>query len=322
MSGVTVLRETAERVAGRLRQRLSPGARIVRNEPLARRTTWRVGGPADVWVEPADEGDLSRVLQLCREMEVPVLVMGRGSNLLVNDAGFRGVVVALTQEHWQRVTVVGERLHCGAGARLKVVVAAARDAGLSGLEFLEGIPGSVGGALRMNAGAMGGSMFDVVESVRCMDPEGRVEDFPSQQMGARYRGCEGLRGRIALAAVLRGRPAPREEIQERMQRYSERRRRTQPAAPSAGCVFKNPPGLAAGRLLDELGCKGWREGGARVSDAHANFIVTEPGATAADVLRLMRRLRQHVRSCCGVELEPEVLLVGERGVVEGCWIES
>ncbi|MCS7089334.1 MAG: UDP-N-acetylmuramate dehydrogenase [Verrucomicrobiota bacterium] len=322
MDSITSKAAAVGKLLEQLQRNLSPQARILRDEPLARRTTWRVGGPADLWVEPADEADLGWVVRLCREMQVPLLVIGRGSNLLVHDAGFRGVVVALSQDKWQHVKVWGNRLDCGAGARLKAVALAARDAGLSGLEFLEGIPGSVGGALRMNAGAMGSSMFDVVETVRFMDADGRVEDWPAERMDARYRACEGLKGRIALAAVLRGQPAPREQIQERMRLYSERRWATQPAAPSAGCVFKNPPGMPAGMLLDRLGCKGWREGGARVSSEHANFIVTEPGATAADVMRLIRRLQEHVRLQCGVELEPEVLMVGEEGPWEACWSAS
>lgn len=303
----------------RLRAGLSAEARVFRNEPMARRTTWRVGGPADWLVEPAEESDLAWVVRVCREENVPLLVLGRGSNLLVTDAGVRGVVVALAHPAWQRVEVWGDRIRSGAGARLKAVACAARDAGLSGLEFLEGIPGSVGGALRMNAGAMGSCTFDVVEQVRLMTMEGEVEVRSAREMGARYRGCDGLRDRIALGAVFRGRPASREEIQERMRQYSERRWATQPAAPSAGCVFKNPEGGAAGRLLDELGCKGWREGGARVSEEHANFIVTEPGATASDVLRLMARLRSHVRRQRGVELEPEVQIVGEGAELWTCW---
>ncbi|MCX7868054.1 MAG: UDP-N-acetylmuramate dehydrogenase [Limisphaera sp.] len=303
----------------RLREGLSAEARLFRDEPMARRTTWRVGGPADWLVEPAQEADLAWVVRVCREERVPLLVLGRGSNLLVTDAGFRGVVVALAHPLWQRVEVVGDRIRSGAGARLKAVACVARDAGLSGLEFLEGIPGSVGGALRMNAGAMGSCTFDVVELVRFMTMDGQVEERPAREMGARYRGCDGLRERIALGAVFRGRPAAREEIQERMRQYSERRWATQPAAPSAGCVFKNPEGLAAGRLLDELGCKGWREGGARVSEEHANFIVTEPGATASDVLRLMARLRSHVQVERGVNLEPEVQIVGEGAEAWVCW---
>ncbi|MGA4644545.1 UDP-N-acetylmuramate dehydrogenase [Limisphaera sp. 4302-co] len=297
--------------ATRLGRLLSPAARVVRDEPMSRHTTWRVGGPAAVWVEPAGEEDLVRVVRACGPAGMPVLVVGRGSNLLVGDAGFHGVVVALHGEYWQRVEVSGERLWCGAGARLKAVAVAARDAGLSGLEFLEGIPGSVGGALRMNAGAMGSSMFEVVETVRLMDAAGEVREVAAGLLDVRYRCCEGLRDRIALGAWLRGRPAPREEIQERMQSYSRRRWATQPAAPSAGCVFKNPGGVPAGRLLDELGCKGWREGGAVVSDVHANFIVTEAGATAADVLRLIRRLQEHVWRERGILLEPEVRIVAE-----------
>ena len=211
------------------------------NEPLSKRSTLRVGGPADLYVEPASESDLAAVLGFCTRRNIPLFVLGRGSNLLVRDGGFRGAVVCLAHPHFSRIEVAGERLRCGAGARLKNVAAEARRHSLAGLEFLEGIPGSVGGALRMNAGAMGGSIFDVVQSVRLMDFNGASREVPAGDMGAAYRGCETLRSHIALEAVLNGRPDRREAIEQRMNAFSKKRWASQPAAPSAGCLFKTRP---------------------------------------------------------------------------------
>ncbi len=212
---------------------------IRRDEPLAKHTTLRVGGPADVYVEPADEKDLANVVKFCRENEIPFFILGRGSNLLVRDGGFRGVVICLAQPHFSRIEIVGERLHCGAGAKLKNVSVEARRNGLSGVEFLEGIPGSVGGALRMNAGAMGSATFDVVESVRLMDFAGNVRELAPKEMAVEYRSCATLKTHIALGAVFKCKPASREEIEQRMKSFSEKRWESQPAAPSAGCIFKN-----------------------------------------------------------------------------------
>ena len=297
--------------ADELARRVSPTAVIRRDEPLARHTTLRVGGPADLYVEPASEEDLAAVLTYCNERGRAFLVLGRGSNLLVKDGGFRGVVVCLAHPHWSRIEVAGDRLNCGAGARLKAVATEAKRAGLTGLEFLEGIPGSVGGALRMNAGAMGGATFDVVESVRLMEADGKVQDRKATELGSSYRSCAGLRKQIALAAVLRGQPGSREAIDGRMNEYSQKRWRSQPAAPSAGCIFKNPASIPAGKLIDELGLKGTRVGGAVVSTEHGNFIVNDGAATAHDFLELIEIIRQRARSERGIELETEVQIIGE-----------
>jgi UDP-N-acetylenolpyruvoylglucosamine reductase len=179
------------------------------------------------------------------------------------------------------------------------------------MEFLEGIPGSVGGALRMNAGAMGAWMFEVVESVRLMDDRGEIAEVPGSGMGAAYRRCESLRERIALGACLRGRTSERREIEARTQAYNAKRWKSQPAAPSAGCVFKNPPTIPAGKLVDELGLKGTRVGGAMISEVHGNFIVNEGGAKADDVLRLIALVQERARAARGIELEPELEIVGE-----------
>ena len=296
-----------------LGRRLSGATVIRRNEPLDRRTTLRVGGKADIYVEPASESDLAAVLRWCVDERVSHFVLGRGSNLLVRDGGIRGVVICLAHPVFARVTLDGDRLRCGAGARLKACATEARRAGLAGMEFLEGIPGSVGGALRMNAGAMGAWIFEMVENVRSMDERGEIAEMPGSSMGSAYRRCEGLRGRIALGACLRGRPSDRREIEARTQELNAKRWKSQPAAPSAGCVFKNPPSIPAGKLVDELGLKGTRIGGAMISEVHGNFIVNEGGARADDVLRLIALVQERARAARGIELEPELEIVGETG---------
>ena len=290
---------------------LSPESVLRPNEPLAKRTTLRVGGAADLYAEPASEDDLAKILKFCSSRALPVLMLGRGSNLLIRDGGIRGVVICLAHPVFSQVQIVGERLHCGAGARLKAVAVEARRQGLSGLEFLEGIPGSVGGAMRMNAGAMGSWLFDVIETIRFMDWAGAVQDRRASEINVEYRGCPLFKDHIALGAVLRGRPAPKESIQARMESFSRKRWESQPNQPSAGCIFKNPSSIPAGRLIDELGLKGTRVGGAVVSDVHANFIVNDGNATARDVLNLIEVVKERARSARGVELETEVQILGE-----------
>jgi UDP-N-acetylenolpyruvoylglucosamine reductase len=297
--------------AEELAQCVSPATVIRCHEPLAKHTTMRVGGPADLYVEPATDEDLAAVLAFCNERSRPSFVLGRGSNLLAKDGGFRGAVICLSHTHFSRVGVAGERLNCGAGARLKAVAAEARRNGLTGLEFLEGIPGSVGGALRMNAGAMGSALFDVVESVRLMSCDGQVREQEARTLLAAYRSCPALRTQIALSAVMRGHLGLREAIEQRMNEYSRKRWQSQPAAPSAGCIFKNPGSIPAGRLIDELGLKGTRVGGAVVSAEHGNFIVNDGGATTRDILELIEIIRQRARAERGIELETEVEVVGE-----------
>jgi UDP-N-acetylenolpyruvoylglucosamine reductase len=299
--------EAVEALAGRV----SNGTAIRRNEPLAPRTTLRVGGPAEVYVEPASEADLAAVLQFCGEFQVRFFVMGRGSNLLVKDEGYRGLVICLAHPEFSRIEVVGTRLVCGAGARLKAVAHEARRHGLAGLEFLEGIPGSVGGGLRMNAGAMGSAIFDIVESVRVMNYGGNTEERPAAEWHAGYRSCAALKACVALGARLRGQDDSQESIGRRMKEFSRRRWDTQPAAPSAGCMFKNPPSIPAGKLIDELGLKGTKVGGASVAVEHGNFLVNDGTATAGDVLELMRLIQQRARSERGIELESEVEIIGE-----------
>jgi UDP-N-acetylenolpyruvoylglucosamine reductase len=238
-------------------------------------------------------------------------MLGRGSNLLVRDGGIRGVVICLAHPAFSRVEIVGHELHCGAGAKLKAVSVEARRAGLAGLEFLEGIPGSVGGALRMNAGAMGSWMFDVVGSIRFMDHSGRAHERNAGDVYVEYRGCPLFKDHIALGAVLRGQPATKEIVAERMNRFSAKRWESQPAAASAGCIFKNPKEIPAGKLIDELGLKGTRVGRAVVSDVHGNFIVNEGGATAQEVLKLIDLVKERAQAARGIELHTEVEIIGE-----------
>jgi UDP-N-acetylenolpyruvoylglucosamine reductase len=284
---------------------------IRREEPLAKRTTLRVGGPAEVYVEPASEAELAEVVKLVAERGVSLFVLGRGSNLLVRDGGIRGVVISLAHPVFSAVEVVGERIRCGAGAKLKQVAVEAKRAGLSGVEFLEGIPGSVGGALRMNAGAMGGWSFEVVESIRLMDHAGRILEKPGAEVPTEYRSCPLLKTHIALGAVFKCRPATRAEVEQRMNAFSAKRWDSQPAAPSAGCCFKNPATMPAGRLIQELGLKGFRIGGAMVSLEHGNFIVNDGSATAKDVSDMIALIRERAKSKRGIELQTEVEIVGE-----------
>jgi UDP-N-acetylenolpyruvoylglucosamine reductase len=289
-----------------------PGAVVLAGEPLAKRTTLRAGGPADVYVEPSSEQELACVVQICGERAVPLMILGRGSNLLIRDGGIRGVVVCLAKPAFAGINVFGPHLRCGAGVRLKDLSARAREAGLAGLEFLEGIPGSVGGALRMNAGAMGCATFDVVKEVRFMDDLGRIHERDAAAMNAVYRSCPLLKSCIALGATFEGRPTAREVISARAKEFNERRWRCQPKEPSAGCIFKNPsPSVSAGALIDKAGLKGARVGGACVSAVHANFIVTDGTATARDVLELIEMIRSRVKAAHGIELQTEVEIVGE-----------
>jgi UDP-N-acetylenolpyruvoylglucosamine reductase len=281
------------------------------DEPLAKHTTLRVGGPADFYVEPANENDLAAILKFCHARKIPFFILGRGSNLLVRDGGFRGIVICLAQPHFSKVEIIGEQIFCGAGAKLKNVSIEAKRNHLSGVEFLEGIPGSVGGALRMNAGAMGSATFDAVESVRVLNFAGEILEMTPREMSIEYRSCVTLKNHVALGAVFKCQKSSREIIEARMKIYSEKRWSSQPAAPSAGCLFKNPAAIPAGKLIDELGLKGTRVGGARISMEHGNFLVNEGKATAHDVLELISILQTKAKTERNIELQTEVEIIGE-----------
>jgi UDP-N-acetylenolpyruvoylglucosamine reductase len=230
--------------------------------------------------------------------------------LLVGDAGIRGVVIHLGGEEFSRIEVDGERLIVRAGARLKAVVNTAKRFNIGGFEFMEGIPGSLGGALRMNAGAMGKWTFDVVEWVRYISYAGEIYDAEAKNLPVTYRSCPVFANHIALSAILAGQKTERTTIDTQLRGFAEKRWSTQPSQPSAGCIFKNPEAIPAGKLIEELGLKGTAIGGARVSDVHGNFIINEGGATAADVLKLISIIRERARQERGIELEPEVMILG------------
>ncbi len=295
-----------------LQAAVADGTRVRREEPLAPRTTLRVGGAARLYAEPASVAGLAALLRTAAAQGVAVLVLGRGSNLVVPDEGVEGLVISLAHEAWAGFEPrPAGRVWAGAGLRLKNLCGLAAKAGLAGFEFLEGIPGSVGGALRMNAGAMGGWMFDVVEQVQLISLAGEVRTLPKAAMQVDYRHCAELHDAIALGALLKpAAPAAAEEISRQIDVYRRKRHESQPREPSAGCIFKNPPGQSAGRLIDECGLKGEREGDAEVSPVHANFIVNRGRATAGDVIALVRRVRARVHAARGVDLQPEVLLYG------------
>ena len=299
-----------DRFFAELRPRLSPETHLTCEEPLAPKTTMRTGGRARGYCEPAGIDDLRVLLCEARLRGLPVYALGRGSNLIVPDEGVEGLVVSLAHPAWQVCELrPGGRVWAGAGLRLKALCGFASKAGLAGFEFLEGIPGSVGGALRMNAGAMGGWIFDLVEEVQLITLAGEVRTLPRDKMHTDYRECVDLQDAIALGALLR--PATMmesETINGQLEVYRRRRQESQPREPSAGCVFRNPPDVAAGRLIDELGLKGARVGDAEVSPVHANFIINRGHATTAEIIALIRRVRERVQQARGVILEPEVLL--------------
>ena len=293
---------------------------LTREESLAEKTTMRVGGAARVYAEPANIEDLQAIVRHVVKEAVPVVMLGRGSNVLIPDKGVDAVVISLSHASWQTFEPRPDgRVWVGAGLRLKNLCGLAIKSGLAGFEFLEGIPGNVGGALRMNAGAMGGWMFDVVEEVRLMTRTGEICTLRKSEMHVDYRHCAELTEAVALGALLkpsRANPADDQVIKRQIDTYRDKRHQTQPREPSAGCIFKNPPGNSAGRLIDQAGLKGERIGGAEVSTVHANFIVNRGGASCADVIALVRRIRVRVQESSGVTLEPEVLLYGSEWVRE------
>ena len=280
-------------------------------EPLAKHTTLRVGGPAQFWVEPRNEAAFGELIRFCRSENLPLFVIGRGSNLLVRDGGIRGVVIHPTGGDFDKVEIQGNEIAAGVGAKLKEVAYAAKAAGLGGLEWMEGIPGEVGGGLRMNAGAMCAETFDRVVRVRYLDGEGVPHEKTPDELEVHYRHVPLLEKNYAVSAVFRGEPASVDDITRRLDESQQKRRTTQPAAKSAGCIFKNPASCPAGKLMDELGLKNLAVGKARVSEVHGNFIVNDGGATAAEVLELIAKIQETARTKRGIELQTEVQIVGE-----------
>jgi UDP-N-acetylmuramate dehydrogenase len=293
------------------------GGRVRFDEPLRRHTSFRIGGPADAWVEVESAREIWEIQRLAAEARIDLWVMGTGTNVLVSDRGVRGLVVrlgaAFTRLVWRSE---GERVCVRAGAALpfkKLVVQAARR-GLGGLEFAEGIPGSVGGGLLMNAGAFGGEISNVVERVVGVDPASGERTLDRSELRFDYRRFDLPPGLIVTHVDFQLSPADHEVVRERMQDARRRRTAKQPLGwPNAGSVFKNPPGDYAGRLIEASGMKGRRVGGAMVSERHANFIVNVGRATAADVKQLMDEIADRVWQANAIRLVPEIKLVGEWG---------
>ncbi len=281
------------------------------SEPLAKHTTLRVGGPAQFWVEPRTEAALAEVIRFCRHENQPLFVIGRGSNLLVRDGGIRGVVVHPSGGEFEKIETAGLEVTAGVAVKLKQIAYAGKAADIGGFEWMEGIPGEVGGGLRMNAGAMGVQTFDQVVRVRYLDREGVVHEKAPNEMEVAYRHVATLDENFAVSAVFRGEKSTAEEIGRRLDASQEKRRSTQPSARSAGCIFKNPPACPAGKLVDELGLKDSRVGDARISEVHGNFLVNDGAATAVEMLALIERIKTTAREKRGIELETEVQIVGE-----------
>jgi len=294
----------------KLRAAMGPGvARLY--EPLAKHTTMRVGGPAQFWLEPETEEGFGELVRTAHEAGIPFMVIGRGSNLIVRDGGLRGAVVRLRRGVFGEFAVEGDAIRAGVGVRLKALSGAAITAGLGGFEWMEGIPGDVGGCLRMNAGAMGVEAFDQVVSMRYADQEGNILEKTPRELEVHYRSVPLLRTNYALSALFRGEKSTPAEVERRTRDYSAKRKASQPAGASAGCIFRNPDGGKAGQLIDASGLKDCRVGAARVSDVHANFILNEGGATASEVLALVEQVRAEVLKKQGVRLETEVQIIGE-----------
>ena len=288
-----------------------PGMLLLEAEPMARHTTFRIGGPADLLAQPSSEEELLLAMKLAEEQDVPVTVVGNGSNLLVRDGGIRGLVLLLG-ERFSGVSVEGEEIFAQAGATLAKLSAVAQRAGLAGLEFASGIPGTLGGGVAMNAGAYGGQLSDALVSASVLE-DGAVRDFSREDMQMGYRTTRILkRGGIVLSARFRLTPDAPEAIGMRMRELNARRREKQPLElPSAGSTFKRPEGYFAGALIEGAGLKGVQLGGAMVSVKHAGFVVNVGGATARDVLELIVHIRKTVRAKYGVELETEIRVLGE-----------
>jgi UDP-N-acetylmuramate dehydrogenase len=289
------------------------------NEPMSGHTSFRIGGPADALVTPADRDDLITLLAEVREQGIPYVVLGGGTNLLVRDGGFRGVVISLKQlaaiEVAREYRSLGGSfvvVHAGAGAALARLLSFSVERGLTGLEFATGIPGTVGGAICMNAGTAQGEIGDVVETVSLLSPSGDLVIRHNDEMGFGYRTANVPPGHVVLDAKVILRHGDAGKIKAQVKKLMDQRKARQPwGLPNAGSVFKNPMDEAAGKLIEATGLKGRVAGGAQVSDKHANFIVNLGSARAADVLALMDAVREKVLEMHRIRLEPEIKVIGE-----------
>lgn len=285
---------------------------LLLEEPMAKHTSFRIGGPADVLAQPADEAELAALLKRAAEHAVPVTLIGNGSNLLVRDKGIRGLVIKLSNS-FSDMKALGNELTFGSGISLAMASKKAASLSLSGLEFAVGIPGTIGGAVYMNAGAYDGEMAKVVTSVRVMDREGKISELKASELAFAYRHTALQNsGLIVTSVTCVLQPGEADAIAAKMADFSQRRISKQPLElPSAGSMFKRPPGYFAGTLIDQTGLKGYTVGGAQVSTKHAGFVVNVGGATAQDVLQLISDVQSKVFAAHGVRLEPEVLVLGE-----------
>lgn len=292
-------------------QNVMGGSGIFMEEPMKKHTTFRVGGPADVLVQP-DETALAAILALCRQYHVSYSFIGNGSNLLVGDKGIRGVVIEMT-DPMGNIEVDGTKITAQAGAMLSKIANTAASNGLGGMEFAAGIPGSVGGAVVMNAGAYGGEMKDIIEKVYVLDENGAQLELDRDALDLGYRhSCIPEKKYIVTKVVLELVPRNEAEICSEMKELNEKRAEKQPLQyPSAGSTFKRPEGYFAGKLIMDAGLRGYQVGGAQVSEKHCGFVINKGDATAADICQLMRDVSDKVQAQFGVVLEPEVKMIGE-----------
>lgn len=282
--------------------------RLLANQPIGEFTWFRVGGPAQAFFMPEDENDLAYFLRKLPG-ETPVTVIGAGSNMIVRDGGVAGVVIRLGRG-FNDVKVEDHRITAGTAILDVMVARAAQPAGIAGLAFLSGIPGTIGGALRMNGGAYGGETKDVLVETQAVDRQGNLRKFTIGEMGFSYRHCGVSEDVIFTAAVLQGRAGAPEEIAAEMATIKKKREASQPRNRTGGSTFKNPPGHSAWKLVDDAGCRGLTVGGAQVSELHSNFLINLGGATAADIEILGETVRERVKAHSGVELEWEIKRVG------------
>ena len=292
-------------------ENIMAGSGIFMEEPMKKHTTFRVGGPADVLVQP-DETALAAILALCRQYHVSYSFIGNGSNLLVGDKGIRGVVIEMT-DPMGNIEVHGTRITAQAGAMLSKIANTAASNGLGGMEFAAGIPGSVGGAVVMNAGAYGGEMKDIIERVYVLDENGAQLELDRTALDLSYRhSCIPDKKYIVTKVVLELVPRNEAEIRSEMKELNEKRAEKQPLQyPSAGSTFKRPEGYFAGKLIMDAGLRGYQVGGAQVSEKHCGFVINKGDATAADICQLMQDVSDKVQAQFGVVLEPEVKMIGE-----------
>lgn len=285
---------------------------ILIDEPMSRHTTFRVGGPADFFVTPKAKEEVRDVIRICKEAGMPYYIIGNGSNLLVPDAGYRGVIIQIYKE-MNEVKVEGNLVKAQAGALLSGIAAKALGAELTGFEFASGIPGTIGGACVMNAGAYGGEMKDVLESVTVLTGEGKIIELDRNELELGYRtSVIAKEGYIVLGAVLKLERGDGEKIKTYMDELKEKRVTKQPLEyPSAGSTFKRPEGYFAGKLIEDAGLRGFQVGGAQVSEKHCGFVINRDHATAADIMELMRQVQIRVKENSGVDLEPEVKRLGD-----------